>query len=203
MFHAIADFFMSQLDSASYLGIFVLMTIESSVIPFPSEIVMIPAGFLAYQGKMSGTGAFAAGTAGSLCGALINYYIGLLGGRALLLRYGKYVFIQPEMLDKVDQFFAKHGDIATFSARLVFGIRQLISVPAGIARMNLAKFCIYTTAGAGIWVGFLTWLGYFLASTQSDWPAIWKQNNFFFIAGGIVSALLLAALIYAAKKKAE
>ncbi len=200
MFAAVADFFMTKLDSASYFGIYILMTIESSFIPFPSEIVMIPAGYLVYQGKMESFGAFVAGTGGSLTGALINYFIGYCGGRTLLTKYGKYFLIHQNTLDLVDQFFLKYGDIATFSSRLIFGIRQLVSVPAGIARMNLAKFCIYTTAGAGLWVGFLLWIGFWLASTQSEWSTIWKNNKVAVIIGGVFVALVLAAIIFGTKK---
>ena len=203
MVAAIANFFMDRLDSASYLGIYVLMTIESSFIPFPSEIVMIPAGYLVYQGDMQGSAAFVAGTAGSLTGALINYFIGYFGGRKFLLKYGKYFFLKPKTLELVDYFFLKYGDVATFSSRLIFGIRQLVSVPAGVARMHLGKFCFYTTAGAGLWVTCLLWVGYFLASQQSEWSLLWKQNKALVIIGGLGAAVVLGAIVIYTKKVVE
>ncbi len=200
MFAGIANFFMDQLDSANYLGIYILMTIESSFIPFPSEIVMIPAGYLVYQGKLEFTGAFLAGTAGSLTGALINYSIGYFGGRHLLFKYGKYFFVSSKTLNLVDRFFLRYGDIATFSSRLIFGVRQLVSVPAGVAKMNLVKFCTYTVAGAGLWVGFLIWVGHYLASKESNWHTLWKQNKVSVVIGGITVAAILGFLVFVTKK---
>jgi len=149
-----------------YLGIFFLMTIESSFIPFPSEIILIPAGYLASQGQMSIGMIMLSGLGGSMLGAFINYYLALTLGRKMLKRYGKYFFIKESALDKMDDFFLKHGHISTFTGRLIPGIRQLISIPAGIARMNLAVFSIYTALGAGIWALILTMLGYYIGENQ-------------------------------------
>jgi membrane protein DedA with SNARE-associated domain len=149
-----------------YLGIFFLMTIESSFIPFPSEIILIPAGYLASQGQMSIGMIMLSGLGGSMLGAFINYYLALTLGRKMLKRYGKYFFIKESALDKMDNFFLKHGHISTFTGRLIPGIRQLISIPAGIARMNLVVFSTYTALGAGIWALILTMLGYFIGENQ-------------------------------------
>lgn len=145
-----------------YAGIFVMMFLESSFFPFPSEVVMIPAGYLAYQGEMNAIIAVLCGIAGSLAGALFNYYIALKLGRELLITYGKYVFFTEQTMQKMDNFFEKHGPISTFIGRLITVVRQYISLPAGLARMNLAKFCIYTSLGAGIWVIILTVIGYYV-----------------------------------------
>ena len=123
-----------------YLGIFLLMAVESSFVPFPSEIVLIPAGYLASQGNMSVGMIMASALGGSLVGAFINYYLALTLGRKILIRYGKYFFISEETLLKMENFFAKHGHISTFTGRLIPGIRQLISIPAGLSRMNLVEF---------------------------------------------------------------
>jgi len=127
---------------------------------------MIPAGYLAYQGEMSLVAVIAVGIVGSVAGALFNYYLAMHFGRSFLLRYGKYFFIQPQTLDKLEAFFQKHGELSTFNGRLIPGIRQLISLPAGLARMNLWRFSFYSALGAGIWVIVLVALGYLLGSNQ-------------------------------------
>jgi len=149
-----------------YLGIFLLMLIESSFVPFPSEIVLIPAGYLASKGDMSVGLIMSSALTGSLIGAYINYYLALLLGRKMLIKYGKYFFIKEEAIGKMDAFFDKHGHISTFTGRLIPGIRQLISIPAGLARMNLKVFTTFTLLGAGIWALILTMLGYFIGQNQ-------------------------------------
>jgi membrane protein DedA with SNARE-associated domain len=164
--HAVIDWLVQTIGSMGYLGIFLLMAMESSVIPIPSEIIMPPAGYLAQQGQMSMALAILCGTAGSLCGAYANYFAAKFLGRPLLLKYGKYVFITEEKFAKVETFFLKHGEISTFIGRLLPVIRHLISLPAGLAGMNHLKFSLYTLFGAGIWVTVLTFLGYFIGSNQ-------------------------------------
>lgn len=158
-----------------YLGIFLLMAVESSFIPFPSEIVLVPAGFLASEGKMSITMIMLSGVGGSLLGAFVNYYLALLLGRKLLQKYGKYFFIKENAIVKMDSFFESHGAISTFIGRLIPGIRQLISIPAGLSKMNLAVFSIYTALGAGIWALILTLLGYFIGENQELIDTYLKQ----------------------------
>lgn len=174
-----------------YLGIFIMMTIESSFIPFPSEIVLIPAGYLASQGDMSIGMIMSAALGGSMLGAFINYYLALTLGRKLLRRYGKYFFIKENALEKMDSYFSKHGHISTFTGRLIPGIRQLISIPAGLARMNLVQFSIYTALGAGIWALILTLLGYFIGANQELIDTYLKQITF-----SIVGFLLVVGFIY-------
>ena len=149
-----------------YLGIFLLMAVESSFIPFPSEIVLIPAGYLAFKGDMSIASIMGSALAGSLVGAFINYYLALLIGRKILKKYGKYIFIKESALYKMESFFEKHGHVSIFTGRLIPGIRQLISIPAGLAKMNLVQFSLYTAFGAGIWALILTLLGYFIGENQ-------------------------------------
>ena len=143
-----------------------MMFLESSFIPFPSEVVMIPAGYLAYQGEMNFFVAVFFGILGSLAGALLNYYLALFFGREILIKYGKYVFFDEETMKKMEDFFAKHGHISTFSGRLIPVVRQYISLPAGLGKMNLAIFCFYTSLGAGIWSLILVALGYFLGQNE-------------------------------------
>lgn len=149
-----------------FLIIFILMAIESSFIPFPSEVVMIPAGFLAFREELT-TGnpildmflALVAGTAGSILGAYVNYYLGLKLGRPFLHKYGKYFFLKEQALDRAEEVFREHGDITTFVCRLIPGIRQIISVPAGLAKMNFKRFTFFTTLGAGVWGLILLLIG--------------------------------------------
>ncbi|OQW40802.1 MAG: hypothetical protein A4S08_04100 [Proteobacteria bacterium SG_bin4] len=156
----------STVSSLGYLGIFILMLIESSFIPFPSEVIMIPAGYLASKGEMNMLVVIGCGILGSLFGALINYYLAIRLGRPLLLQYGKYVMFKEHHLLQMESFFARHGHISTFTGRLIPMIRQYISIPAGLARMNLSVFCFYTSLGAGIWVTILSLLGYFIGENE-------------------------------------
>jgi len=142
------------------------MTVESSFIPFPSEVVLIPAGYLVSKGEMGITMIMISSLAGSMTGAFVNYYLALLLGRKILCKYGKYFFINESAIEQIDDYFAKHGHISTFIGRLIPGIRQLISIPAGLARMNLTTFSIYTALGASIWAFVLVMLGYFIGENQ-------------------------------------
>lgn len=150
-----------------YWGIFILMGIESSFIPFPSEVVLVPAGYLAAKGEMDLWLVIGVGLLGSLTGALVNYYGAMWIGRAFLLRYGRYFFVKPAALAKMDRFFERHGPISTFTGRLIPGIRQLISIPAGLARMELRLFLLYTALGAGIWGTILAVVGYLIGDNEA------------------------------------
>jgi membrane protein DedA with SNARE-associated domain len=167
MLQEIIDFIVQTVGDLGYIGIFVMMFLESSFFPFPSEVVMVPAGYLAYKGEMNLFWAIFAGIAGSLAGAVFNYFLAIKYGRAFIQRYGKYVLFKEESLQKMENFFAKHGHISTFSGRLIPAVRQYISLPAGLARMNLFKFSLYTSLGAGIWVLILALLGYFIGHNQA------------------------------------
>ncbi len=167
MLHDVIDFIVASVSSWGYAGIFVMMFLESSFFPFPSEVAMIPAGYLAHKGEMSLILAFLAGTLGSLLGAVFNYYLCYFFGREIFLKYGKFVGITHEKMDKFEAFFNKHGEISTFNSRLIPGIRQYISLPAGLAKMNIFRFCLFTTLGAGVWCAVLLGVGYFLGSNPS------------------------------------
>ncbi len=164
--HEIIDAIVEVVSQFGYLGIFIMMFVESTFFPFPSEVAMIPAGYLASQGEMSLILAIAIGTLGSLGGALFNYYLAKKYGRVGVLKFGKYFLFNEEKLLKMEAFFLKHGSFSTFVSRLIPGVRQFISLPAGLANMPLRKFSLYTTLGAGIWVVVLTLLGYFIGSNQ-------------------------------------
>jgi membrane protein DedA with SNARE-associated domain len=172
MLHDIAQTIVGYIGDIGYIGIFLLMFLESTFFPFPSEIVMIPAGYLAYKGEMNLYMVIAMGTLGSVAGALFNYFLAIYVGRAFILKYGKYFFVSEETMVKLEKFFKSHGEISTFNGRLIPGIRQLISLPAGLARMHIPKFALFTALGAGIWVVVLTLLGYYLGSNE----ALIKEN---------------------------
>ena len=172
----------SHLDSIAALAptwgllfIFVFMAIESSFVPFPSEVVMIPAGFLAARGEM-GIGsplaavwvAIAVGVLGSLAGAFINYYLALWVGKPFLEKYGKWFFLKPAALERACEVFNKYGAATTFVCRMVPAIRQLISIPAGIAKMPLGSFTLFTGLGAGVWTAILAFVGYGLGRSAGD-----------------------------------
>ncbi|MGN0832749.1 MAG: DedA family protein [Kiritimatiellia bacterium] len=158
-----------------FLFVFVFMAVESSFIPFPSEVVMIPAGFLAARGELGVCSpptalalAIAVGIAGSLVGAYANYFLALRVGKPFLEKYGKYFFVQPEPLARACEVFNRYGAVTTFVCRLVPVIRQLISIPAGISRMPLGAFTLFTGLGAGIWTAILAFVGYGLGKTAGD-----------------------------------
>ena len=172
----------SHLDSIAALAptwglvfVFVFMAIESSFVPFPSEVVMIPAGFLAARGELSLHApvpdlvlAIVIGLAGSLAGAYFNYYLSAKLGEPFLRKYGKWFFLKPEALDRACEVFNRYGGATTFVCRLIPVIRQLISIPAGLARMPLGKFTLFTGLGAGIWTAILAGIGYALGRSAGD-----------------------------------
>ena len=166
LLHQLINFLVETIGSLGYIGIFALMFLESTFFPFPSEVVMIPAGFLAYKGDMNLYIVMLMGILGSLSGGLLNYYLSKTLGRKLLLKYGHYVWFDEEKLLKMENFFKKHGEISTFNGRLIPVVRQYISIPAGLSNMNIFKFSLFTVLGAGIWVVILTLLGYVLGSNQ-------------------------------------
>ena len=167
MLHEFINWILATVHDWGYAGIFILMALESTVLPVPSELVLIPAGYLAYQGKMNLALIMLSATLGSLAGASLNYVFALWVGRPFLERWGKYFFVRPPLLHKTDEFFAKHGKISTFTGRLIPGIRHLISLPAGLTRMNPTTFAFYTLLGAGIWAATLTLIGYFIGGNTA------------------------------------
>jgi membrane protein DedA with SNARE-associated domain len=172
----------AHLDSIAALAptwglllIFVFMTIESSFIPFPSEVVMIPAGFLAARGEM-GCGSplaavvlsFLVGVLGSLAGAYVNYYLALWVGKPFLEKYGKWFFLKPAALNRACEVFNRYGAATTFVCRMIPAIRQLISIPAGIARMPFGSFTLFTALGAGVWTAILTFVGWAIGRSTAN-----------------------------------
>lgn len=196
-----------------FLLVFLFMAVESSFIPFPSEIVMIPAGFLAARGELT-TGipwldltiAILVGLFGSLAGAWFNYALSAHLGEPFLRRYGKWFFVKPEALDRANELFNRYGAGTTFVCRLLPVIRQLISIPAGIARMPLASFSFFTGLGAGIWSAVLAITGFWLAKTagtEMSWAELVHKGKDITTANlpWIVLGALLATGLYWALSK--
>lgn len=149
-----------------YSGIFIMTFLESTFMPIPSEVTMIPAGYLVQQGEMNLFLVILASTLGTIGGALFNYYIALHFGRRFMYAYGKYFFFDHAKMEKLDKFFASHGEISTFTGRLVPGLRHFISFPAGLAHMDLKKFTLYTAVGGFLWMCTLVGVGYFIGGNR-------------------------------------
>lgn len=167
----IAHFFRWLIDTISamgYPGIVLLMAIESSVLPLPSELIMPPAGYLAARGEMTLPLVILSGTIGSMLGAMINYMLAIAIGEPMLRRFGRYVLVSPAALDRTEAFFKRHGEISTLVGRLLPVIRHLISIPAGLSRMRVGRFLAFTGLGAGIWCTVLAVIGWLLGRHEGE-----------------------------------
>jgi membrane protein DedA with SNARE-associated domain len=199
LFDSTIQFLINFINEVGYLGIFIGMFLESTIVPIPSELVMIPAGISAAAGGMNIYIATLVGILGNVAGAIFSYYLALLVGRKILLRIGKYFFIKKETILKIEEFFKKHGAISVFIGRLLIGFRHFISLPAGIAKMDIRLFTIYTTLGSTIWTSVLSGLGFFIGENQEL-----IKNNLHEIAGGTALfclMVLVGYVIYKGKKK--
>lgn len=190
------------LDNLNYFWIIVFMTIESSFIPFPSEVVMIPAAYMAAaEGQMSIPMIITCGTIGALFGALINYALAYYLGRPIVYRFansrfGHMCLINQEKVEKAEAYFYKHGVISTLIGRLIPAIRQLISIPAGLSKMNIWKFMIYTCLGAGVWNAVLVGIGLVFHSQIGKEELIAKISHYSHIIGYTAIALVIAIVVF-------
>jgi Uncharacterized membrane-associated protein len=178
----------------------VLMAMESMIFPVPSEAVMPFTGFLVYEEKFSWMGVFISSTLGSIIGSSISYLMGLYGGRAFILKYGKYFLLEKEHLEITEKFFSKYGEITILISRFIPVVRHLISIPAGMARMNFMKFIIFTTIGASAWNMFLAYIGYIL---KSNWKEIMKYSKVFDLIVILAIFLLSVYFLYKQFKKSK
>ena len=208
-----SQFFQWFVDNANYLFVFVFMLVESSFIPFPSEVVVPPAAYLACTntgagGDMNIYMVVVMATLGALCGAFVNYFLALWIGRPVVYkfadsRFGHACMINREKVERAEAYFDKHGAISTFVGRLIQAIRQLISIPAGIARMNIAQFAIFTALGALVWNAVLAALGYWLSLNVSPdqlFDKVEEYNKYLTWAGYALALVCLAFILWNAFK---
>lgn len=208
-----SQFFQWFVENANYLFVFVFMVVESSFIPFPSEVVVPPAAYLACTNTGAGADmniwvVVIVATAGALVGAFINYYLALWIGRPVVYsfadsRFGHMLMINREKVVKAEEYFDKHGAVSTFVGRLIPAIRQLISIPAGISKMNIGQFALYTSLGAGVWNGILALLGYWLSLTVAPdqlFEKVEEYNKYLTYAGYGLALVCLGFILWNAFK---
>lgn len=186
MLNSFFAFLLGITKDLGYIGVGILMTIESSFVPMPSEIIVPPAAYLASLGQMNIWLIIIAGVIGSVIGALINYYLGYYLGRPLIYklanhRFAKFLFISPEKIQKAEKYFFDNAISATFIGRLIPVIRQLVSIPAGFSKMPLGSFLLYTTLGSFLWVCVLAGLGYFIGSNQELLALYYHEIGWFLV----------------------
>lgn len=185
----LSDMATEVVDAAGYAGLMVLMAVENVFPPIPSEIVLPLAGFQVALGVLTYAGALAAATTGSLVGALLLYAVGRIGGRPLLVRHGRLLRLSAAHLDRADGWFERHGSAVVLFGRLIPGVRSLVSIPAGVARMPLARFCALTALGSLAWNALLIAAGFALGA---NWDRVGT------VVGPLSTAVLVAAVLGAA-----
>lgn len=187
---AVAGFITNTISAMGYGGLVLLMGIESACIPLPSEVIMPFAGYLVFRGEMNLWLAALAGAIGCVVGSIPAYYLGMYGGRPLIRRYGRYVLMHAKDLDLADRWFERHGDITVFIARLLPVVRTFIAFPAGVNRMNMRRFIIYTFVGSYPWCLLLAWAGYKLGE---NWPSL---KGYFHKFDVLIGAVILAGIVF-------
>ena len=193
--NSLTNFIIQTISNSGYLGIFFLMIAESALIPIPSEVIMPFSGYLVSTGKFNSIFVILAGSIGNLVGSLIAYFIGLRLGREFILKYGKYLLLKKSHLELTESYFKKYGNRATFVSRLLPAIRTYISLPAGIAKMNLKKFSVYTFAGSIIWNTMLTYVGIKLGE---EWTNIKHYSNY--IDAVVVAVVIIAIIVFVKRR---
>ena len=183
---SVANLVIKIISDSGYFGITLLMAIESACIPVPSEVIMPFAGFLAAAGKLSFLLVVFWGAIGNLIGSIIAYAIGAFGGRPFIEKYGKYVLLGKDELDKSQRFFSKYGSASVFFSRLLPIVRTFISLPAGIARMPFAKFCVYTFIGSFFWSALLAYIGVFLGENWQSIEVYFRKFDWLILVGIII-----------------
>lgn len=193
LFDSTIQFLINFINEIGYFGIFIGMFLESTLVPLPSELVMIPAGMAASKGLMNIYIATFVGILGNILGAIFSYYLASSIGRALLFKIGKYFFVKAETIIRIEEFFKNHGPISVFIGRILPGFRHFISLPAGVAKMDMKLFFIYTTLGSTIWTSILSALGFFIGENQE----LIKENLHEIVIGSaVVCAIIIALYIF-------
>ncbi len=191
----------SLVESLGYFGIFIATVIEGTFVPIPNEITLIPAGYLVAKGTFNLWVVLAVSVIGNLTGSLISYYIALKYGRMLVYKYGKYLFFKEDKLKIVEDFFKKHGAFSVFLGRIMPGIKHFISFPAGLGKMDLYKFTLYTGFGGALWVAVLIFLGYFIGNNEDIISQYLSFINYSLIIGCIIGIGLYIYSHYTKRKK--
>lgn len=194
MLIALLNHMLNFAQEIGYWGVVFLMALESSFIPFPSEVVVPPAAYLAAQGSLNIWLVILASVAGSLIGALINYFLAYYLGRPLIYRLAqtkaaRFLLIRPAQIERAEMFFSRYESGSTFFGRLVPVVRQLISLPAGFVKMPLWRFCLYTFLGSTLWTVILAALGYFFGANEAVWKRYYLEISWALVALGIIVAL--------------
>jgi membrane protein DedA with SNARE-associated domain len=176
-------------ESLGYFGVFIMTFIESTFIPIPAEITLIPAGYLAHKGDMNFFLILIISTIGTLAGSTVSYYIAYFFGRKLFANKGKYLFLNESKLEKIEKFFSNHGAISVFTGRFLPGLKHFISFPAGLAKMDIKAFCLYTIVGGGVWCLILISLGYLIGKNELLIQKHLKQINIIvlFLIGSLIT----------------
>jgi len=185
----LASLIISVISGTGYFGVFVLMALESACIPISSEVIMPFSGFLVWQGQFALAPVVLWGAFGNLSGSIIAYVVGYYGGRPLVERYGKYILVSKNDLALADKWFSKYGQGTVFFSRLLPVIRTFISLPAGIARMNFKKFCLYTFLGALLWSYFLAYAGLIMGEKWNSLRIYFEKFDFIIIVVVIVGII--------------
>lgn len=185
---ALAGFVTGTIGSLGYGGVVLFMAIESACIPLPSEVIMPFAGYLVSKGELSLWGVTLAGAVGCVLGSLVAYAVGAWGGRPLAQKYGRYLLISHQDLALADRWFERHGEITVFVGRLLPVVRTFIAFPAGVARMTLGRFVVYSFIGSLIWCWALAWIG---ARLGDHWDSL---GSFFHRFDALILAVVLAGL---------
>jgi len=196
--NSLTNFITYAISNSGYGGIFLLMVAESALIPIPSEVIMPFSGYLVSAGKLNAVYVVLAGSIGNLVGSLIAFFIGSRLGRNFILRYGKYVLLRKSHLELTENYFRKYGDRATFISRLLPAVRTYISLPAGVANMNLKKFIVYTFAGSLIWNTMLTYVGIKLGE---EWTSIRQYSSYIDVV--VIAGVIIAIIIFVKRRSSK
>jgi membrane protein DedA with SNARE-associated domain len=197
VFEALERFMTDVIGDYGYYAVIILMILESACIPIPSEVTMVFGGFLVSRGRLDFFWVGMFGTLANVLGSWLAYWVGLVGGRPLIERWGKYIFLRKHEIDRAEVWFEKHGEAAVFVSRLLPVVRTFISLPAGVAKMPFAKFTLYTFLGCLPWTFALTWAGFLLGE---NWETFLKYGEPVSIA---IVLLLVAALVWWLVKRAR
>jgi membrane protein DedA with SNARE-associated domain len=189
----LSGFIVAVISSMGYAGVALLMAIESACVPLPSEIIMPFAGYLVYAGRFNLWAVGVAGAVGCVVGSLVAYYVGLKGGRPFVERYGRYILVSPRDLDLADRWFARYGEVIVFASRLLPVVRTFIAFPAGVARMNLARFTVYTFLGSLPWCVGLAYVGQILGE---QWDKNETLKTWFHRFDFLIGIAILAAAVW-------